>query len=192
VKPKRNLEEMVGLLRDWYRNHGRVPGYIEMMKILGYRSSRSVHDAVTRMEAAGYIRKVKGRISIPKADGIQLRGVVPAGFPSPSEDELQDTIDLNGYLVEKPAATFMVKVSGDSMIDAGIMPDDIVFVEQGRSPKSGDIVVARVDGEGTIKYFHKDKDGVRLEPANKKYTAIRPKERFEILGVVRSVARKYR
>lgn len=193
MRKKRELGEMVGQLRDWNRANGRVPSYREMTKLFGYRSKKSVYDALERMEEAGEIRRVAGHVMLAKPDGMRLLGVVPAGFPSPSEDELSDTIDVNQYLVEKPDATFLIKVIGESMIDAGIMPDDIVFVEQGRTAKSGDIVVARVDGEGTIKYFFKDADGsVRLEPANKKFSTIRPKERIEILGVVRSVARKYR
>jgi SOS-response transcriptional repressor LexA len=86
----------------------------------------------------------------------------------------------------------MLKVSGDSMIDAGIHPDDMVLVERGASPKTGNIVIAQVDGEWTMKYFVKDKSGIRLEAANKKYKTIRPGTSLEIGGIVRAVVRKYK
>lgn len=85
----------------------------------------------------------------------------------------------------------MLKVSGDSMIDAGIHPGDLVLVEKGRAPKNNDIVIACVDGEWTMKYFLRDKTGVRLEPANKKYKTIRAGHTLEIGGIVRTVIRKY-
>lgn len=86
----------------------------------------------------------------------------------------------------------MLTVSGDSMIDAGIQPGDLVLIEKGRNPKSNDIVIAQVDGEWTLKYYIKDrKDGVRLEPANKKYQTIIPKQSLVIGGVVRAVVRRY-
>ena len=85
----------------------------------------------------------------------------------------------------------MLKVTGDSMIDAGIHPGDMVLVEKGRAPRNNDIVVAAVDGEWTMKYFVRDAKGVRLEPANREYAAIRPRHSLEIGGIVRSVIRKY-
>ena len=84
----------------------------------------------------------------------------------------------------------MLKVEGDSMIEAGILPGDTVLVERGRVPRNGDIVIACVDGAWTMKYFFKDRAGVRLEPANKAYAAIRPKQKLVVEGVVGSVIRK--
>ena len=102
-----------------------------------------------------------------------------------------DVLSLDEFLIRRPEATFMLTVSGDSMIDAGIQPGDIVLVEKGANPKSGDIVVAHVDGEWTLKFYAKDKEGVRLDPANRKYKPIRPKQTFTVGGIVRAVVRKY-
>jgi len=115
---------------------------------------------------------------------------VAAGFPSPAEESLLDTMSLDEFLISKPEATFMLRVEGDSMIDAGILPGDTVLVERGRPPRNGDIVIACVDEAWTMKFFYRDAKGVRLEPANKKYDTIRPKNALAVEGVVSSVIRK--
>jgi repressor LexA len=99
-------------------------------------------------------------------------------------------MSLDEYLINRPEATFMLKVEGDSMIDAGILPGDTVLVERGRTPRNGDIVIACVDGAWTMKYFFKDGKGVRLEPANRKFATIRPRQKLAVEGVVSSVIRK--
>jgi repressor LexA len=116
---------------------------------------------------------------------------VQAGFPSPAEEELLDTISLDEFLVRRPEATYLLTVSGDSMVDAGIRPGDLVLVEKGGEPKQMDIVIAQVDGEWTMKYFGSDSDGVYLEPANARYHRIRPVQSLSIGGIVRAVIRKY-
>lgn len=77
------------------------------------------------------------------------------------------------------------------MLDAGIHPGDLVVVESDPNPKNGDIVVAEVDGDYTLKYFHREKDRVKLMPANKKFSPIYPRENLRIVGTVISVIRKY-
>jgi repressor LexA len=94
--------------------------------------------------------------------------------------------------MSKPESTYLVTVSGDSMIEAGIMPGDIVVVERGRDAKNGDIIIAEVDNEWTMKYFEKIGQKVRLIPANKKYKPIIPKHELNIGGVVVSTVRKYK
>ena len=87
-------------------------------------------------------------------------------------------------------AVIMLKVEGDSMVEAGILPGDTVLVERGRTPRNGDIVIACVDGAWTMKYFFKEGRDVRLEPANKKYGTIRPASKLAVEGVVSGVIRK--
>jgi len=142
----------------------------------------------------GYLTKRRGKIAATSrlTGTVKLLGAVQAGFPSPAEEELIDTLSLDEFLIERPEATFMLKVSGDSMLEAGIHPGDLVLVERGVAPRSNDVVVAQVDGEWTMKYFIRDRKGVRLEPANRKYKAITPRSSLEIGGVVRCVIRKYR
>jgi repressor LexA len=98
---------------------------------------------------------------------------------------------MDEYLVTKPDSSFLLQVSGDSMTGEGIMAGDLVIVEKGRQPRSGDVVIAEVDGEWTIKYFRKQGRQVVLEAANPKYPVIRPKTDLRIGGVVTAVIRKY-
>ncbi len=121
----------------------------------------------------------------------RVLGLVEAGWPSPAEEELRDTLSLDEFLVQNPDASFLLKVSGDSMTGAGILPGDLVIVDRGQTAKSGDIVIAEVDGEWTMKFLKKSGDTVYLVPANPRYKPIRPKHELRITGVVTAVVRKY-
>jgi SOS regulatory protein LexA len=122
---------------------------------------------------------------------LRILGEIHAGWPSPAEEELIDTMSLDEFLIQKPTASYLIKVSGDSMIEAGIMPGDLVVVERGKTPKSGDVVIAQVDGEWTMKFFQKQAGEIFLRPANKKYQPIIPKRELVIGGVVIACVRKY-
>ena len=133
----------------------------------------------------------KGAVPIDGHHAYSVLGLVEAGFPSPAEEELRDTLSLDEFLVSNPDASFLLKVSGDSMIGAGILPGDLVIVDRGQTAKSGDIVIAEVDGEWTMKFLKKSGDAVYLVPANPKYKPIRPQYELKITGVVTAVVRKY-
>ena len=90
-------------------------------------------------------------------------GSVVAGFPSPAEQYLEPPLDLNEFLIKRPAATYFVRVEGDSMIGAGIHDGDLLIVDRSLRPASGDVIIASIDGDFTVKTFRRDKDGVRLE-----------------------------
>ena len=124
--------------------------------------------------------------------GPKLLGTVQAGFPSPAEEELVDTLSLDEFLIQKPESSYLVKVTGDSMSGAGILPGDLVIVERGREPKPGDIIIAQVDGEWTMKYFQKQNGKVVLKAANKKYPPMAPERELVLGGVVVANLRKYR
>ena len=95
-----------------------------------------------------------------------------AGFPSPAEQYLEPPLDLNELLIKRPAATYFVRVEGDSMIGAGIHEDDLLVVDRSLRPANGDVIIASVDGDFTVKTYRKDKDGIHLEPANDAYPVI--------------------
>ncbi len=114
-----------------------------------------------------------------------------AGFPSPADEALTDTMSLDEYLISNKEATYILKVNGDSMIDAGILPGDMLLVERGAQPRDGDIVIAQVDHEWTMKFFRRRGAAVFLEAANKDYQPIHPQEELTIAAVVRAVIRKY-
>ena len=111
---------------------------------------------------------------------------VQAGFPSPATDHIEKFLDLNEHLIEKPAATFFVRVSGDSMKDAGIHNGDLIIVDRSKTPANNSIVLAIVDGEFTVKRLNKKGDQIQLCPENKNYSPIIIKEGmdFEVWGVV--------
>lgn len=117
---------------------------------------------------------------------------VSAGFPSPADDYMEGQLDLNEYLVKHPAATFFVRCTGDSMINAGISDGDILVVDRSLTPVSGKIVIAVLNGELTVKRLYKCAENVELRPENPKYSTIRvTKEHdFMVWGVVTSVIHK--
>jgi SOS regulatory protein LexA len=122
---------------------------------------------------------------------IPLLGWIQAGWPSPEEEALCDIISLDEYLITRPESSFLLRVSGDSMTGAGILAGDLVIVEKGRVPKDGDVVIAQVDGEWTMKHFRKQGKEISLEPANPQYQVIRPQRELRIGGIVSAVIRKY-
>ncbi len=120
---------------------------------------------------------------------------VQAGFPSPAEDYLEGTLDLNELFIHRPSSTYIVRVAGDSMVDAGIYEGDLLVVDRSLDPKNNDIVIAEVDGEFTVKRFvRKDDHTIVLEPANINYSPIVVTGEHELLiwGVVVGVLRKLR
>ncbi|MDZ8120099.1 transcriptional repressor LexA [Pontiella agarivorans] len=189
-----NLAEKIEQLRAFYDAEGRAPSYAEMANLFGYKSKNAVYGPVNKLLKLGYLdRGSDNRILLTtKITGsTKLLGSVQAGFPSPAEEELVDSINLDQYLVRRPEATYLLTVSGESMIDAGIQPGDLVLVEKGGAPKQNDIVVAQIDGEWTLKYFGKDETGVYLDPANSAFTRMRPERTLSIGGIVKAVVRKY-
>ena len=105
---------------------------------------------------------------------------------------MSESISIDDYLIERPSASVMVRVKGDSMIDAGIHDGDIAIVEKRHSANMGDVVIAIVDGEYTLKTLSRDKQGYVLMPQNPAYEPIRPKEGLEIFGVMVGLIRKYK
>jgi DNA polymerase V len=111
---------------------------------------------------------------------------VAAGFPSPAEDYLDRKLDLHSHLVKNHAATFFLRASGDSMIKAGIMDDDLLVVDRSITPGNGSVVIAVVEGELTVKYLSRKNGRVLLVPANDEYPEfdITEQEDAVIWGVV--------
>lgn len=134
----------------------------------------------------------------PKPIDIPLyESKVPAGFPSPADDHVEKRLDPNDYLIDQADSTFFVTIQGESMIEAGLMPGDKAVVDRSKMPVVGDIVLAMIDGEFTIKTLSKQKNGhPKLLPANSsgKYTPISITEemQFEVWGVVIGSFRRFR
>lgn len=125
---------------------------------------------------------------------IHLLGSARAGFPSPAEDLQEHSIDLIEVLVTHPQATYVIRARGDSMVDAGIFDDALLVVDRAVKPRNQDIVLAQLDGEYTIKYFHQRAGLIKLKAANPTYPDIVPKEgqTLVVWGVVTASIRQYR
>jgi SOS regulatory protein LexA len=193
MKEKRTVQSVQKLITGFFREYRRMPSFGEMVDLLGVRSKSVVNFWINKLIEAqivekddkGYLRFTKRAFAIPKVGSVQ------AGFPSPEEEVLQDLMSMDEYLITKPESSFLLEVSGDSMNGEGILTGDLVIVEKGREPKNGDVVIAEVDGEWTMKYFKRQGKQVVLEAANPKYPVIRPKTELRLGGVVTAVIRKY-
>jgi SOS regulatory protein LexA len=193
-KRDKKLRSRIRDIVRFRRESGRMPSFSELGEITGLRSKNAVSKLVARLEKLKVLeRDSKGKlIPVSIANPVKVLGTVEAGFPSPAEEELVDTLSLDDFLIQNREATFLLKVSGDSMSGAGILQGDMVIVDKGQTPKSGDIVIAQVDGEWTMKFLRKRGDNVTLVPANPKYQPIKPKNELKIAGVVTAVVRKYK
>lgn len=180
-------------IESFYGRNKRMPTYTEMMTLFSLKSKNSVSKIVDKLVDIGFVAKDSlGRLIPSKSFGeIPMLGLVKAGFPSPGEEVLNDSLNLEDLLVDKKELTYMLEVDGDSMIDAHIEKGDMVLVERTNNAKVGDIVIAEVDGEFTMKYYRKTGDKVWLEPANKNYKPIYPKYDLQINAIVKAVIRKY-
>jgi repressor LexA len=193
MRTKEITDDKLNALRRFYRANRRLPTYSEICRIFGYSSKNAAFRLAKKLLEEGYIEKdAAGRLT-PRGErfGIPLVGYVQAGFPSPAEEELVDTLSLDEYLIDKPEESFLLKVSGDSMIDAGIFEGDMVIVKRGVRAKTGDIVLACVDNEWTLKYLRSTANGHEFIPANPKYPVIRPEGELTLGGVIKAVIRKY-
>jgi SOS regulatory protein LexA len=193
MKEKRTPQSVQKLIAAFFRENRRMPSFAEMVGLLGVRSKSVVNFWINKLIAAGVLEKDgKGYLTFTKRPlAIPRLGSVQAGFPSPEEEVLCDTLSMDEYLITKPEASFLLQVSGDSMIGAGIMTGDLVVVEKGREPSNGDVVIAEVDGEWTMKYFRRQGKQVLLEAANPNYPVIRARTELRLGGVVTAVIRKY-
>lgn len=179
-------------LQEYYVEHRLLPSFSVMGEMMGLRSKSSVSAFVGRMKAEGFLRSASdGRIAPgPTFFARALVGNVPAGFASPATELLGDAITIDEFLVEHPSRTILIRVKGDSMVDAGIHAGDFLVVERRSDAALGKIIVAVVDREYTIKYLAKDHLGYFLQPANPEYPAIRPESTLEIFGEVVGQFRK--
>ena len=182
-------------LQDYYAEHKVIPSYSVLASLWGLSAKSWVGECVTRMKDAGYLDMTPDKQLKPGARFFERRlanSSVQAGLPNPALDDGYDLVTIDDYLVRQPSKTTLVRVKGDSMIDAGIFEGDLIVVEQQPNANIGDIVVAIVDNEFTVKTLDREKGQFVLKPANKAYPVIRPKGQMEIFGVMAGLIRKTR
>ncbi len=165
------------------------------MHLVGFKSKNAVAKLVDHLVEDGLVEKDQNGRLVPRKmfDSVKILGAVEAGFPTPAEEDLAETMSLDSYLIDNREATFMLRVSGESMIEAGINEGDMLIVERTTTCKNGDIVVAFIDGGYTVKFFRRSGNRVWLEPANKNFGPIEPAEgeELKVMAVVKAVIRKY-
>jgi SOS-response transcriptional repressor LexA len=163
------------------------------MQLCGFSSRSSAFYVVEQLVKEGIARKDASGALVPTSQlhAVRKVGRVRAGFASPAEEELADTITIGEYLVRDKDASFLLEVEGDSMQDAGIREGDMVVFERSSDYKPGDIVIALTEDGYTIKYLRKKGERYYLEAANPAYPDIYP-ARGEIIGVVTATFRKYK
>ncbi|MBF0195245.1 MAG: repressor LexA [Magnetococcales bacterium] len=202
--------------------HGIPPTIQELAAELNIKGS-SVYEQVQRLKAKGVLLHESGKArSLRVVNDLQDTGavedvcrvteifaaedgpkqhiplfssMVPAGFPSPADDYIENQLDLNQYLINHPAATFFVRVSGTSMTGAGINHGSILVVDRSLEPNHGDIVVAVIHGELTVKRLKREADGrVFLVPENPDYKPMELTQEMEVTiwGVVTSAVQEFR
>jgi SOS regulatory protein LexA len=170
-----------------------LPSFEVIAERFGFKHKNSVWQYFKKLKEAGLIKEANNRFFInPDLFGaVMFSTPVRAGFPSPAEDAVEKRVSLDSEFCIDSPSTFIFAVKGDSMIDVGIFEGDMVIVKKKSDPKNGDIVLASVDGEYTLKIFRKKGNDVYLEPANKNYEIIRAKDSMEIFGVVTGSVRKF-
>ncbi|HVB48355.1 MAG TPA: transcriptional repressor LexA [Burkholderiales bacterium] len=186
--------QYLGRLQDYYAKHRVLPSYARIGALVGLSSKASVAEMVLRLKTEGFLESTPDRRLKPGRRFFEraLAESVRAGLPSPAADAAPEALTIDEHLVANPSRTILVKVKGDSMIDAGILDGDTVVVEKRAMADVGDIVVAVLDNEFTLKRLARDKGRVVLKPENKAYPVIRPGDDLEIFGVVVGQFRSYR
>ena len=190
-----NDTDYLGQIQDYYASHKTLPSFALLAELLGFKSKNAVTALVARFKLQGYLDSAPDKRLKPGKrffERVLAESTVQAGLPTPAFGNNQDALSIDEYLVEKPSRTVLITVNGDSMVDAGINQGDVVIVEKRQAANIGDIVVAIVDNEFTLKTLGRENNQFILVPANKAYAVIRPGDQLEIYGVVVGQFRKYR
>lgn len=181
-------------ISDCLEKNGYAPTVRDICSALGIKSTSSVHDYLRRLETKGYIKKSSGKsraLSIESGVGMEpekmkkipILGRVAAGIPILAVENYDGYVDFPASMARGKSNLFALRVIGESMIEAGIFDGDIVIVESRRFAEDGDIIVAMIDNEATVKRFYRDNGRIRLQPANRTMQPIYSRE-VTVLGKV--------
>lgn len=194
VKKAINDHEHLATLQSYYAEHRVLPSYARLMSLLGFASKSAVKKVLERLEGMGMLERTTDGDWAPSErffDRAIATQPVPAGMPISADSDVHEQITIDRFLIQQPNKTVLIRVKGDSMVDAGIHDGDLAVVERKTEATQGDIVVAVVDDQFTLKTLARDKDGYQLLPANPNYPVIRPNGKLEIFGVLVGLVRKY-
>ncbi len=189
-------QRMLDYISEVIETEGYSPSVRDISRALGIRSTSTVHLYLHKLEEKGYIIKEQGKSRTIRVDGASARtgvpiiGQVAAGLPIFAEENFDGYIDFKAEGYDR-SKLFALHVKGQSMIDAGILDGDLLIVYATDYAENGDIVVALVDNEATVKEFHKEKGHYRLQPKNETMEPIIVKN-CRILGVAVASLRYYK
>lgn len=186
--------EHLATLQRYYAQHRVLPSYARLMEVLGYASKSAVKKVLERLEVAGMLERTPDGDWAPTErffERVVANEPVPAGMPVTTLDAGVEQMTIDRYLIQEPGQTVLIRVKGDSMINAGIHSGDIAVVERRQDAQVGEQVVAVVDDQFTLKTLGRDRGGYCLLPANPEFDVIRPNGKLEIFGVVVGLVRRY-
>ena len=182
-------------LRDYYQRHRAMPTYDGLAVLMGYRSKAAAFKLAARLSTAGFLNTGPGQRIVPTDQFLArpIAGSVRAGHPEAPSETLFESVSLDSLLIDTPSTTVFVRVTGDSMIESGIMDGDLAIIDRGLKARIGDIVVAMWDGETTIKELAIDGRGrTILKCHHPTMPPLIPKGTLEVLGVYVGLARRHR
>ncbi len=186
--------EYLAKLQDYYVSWKSIPSYSSLCRILGIASKSWVKAVLERLARAGFVERTPEGVWVPTRQFFArplAESAVQAGMPVSVTATQGDYFVIDEMLVNTPSLTTMIPVKGDSMTGAGIHDGDVAIVEKRHLAKEGDIVVAIVDGEFTLKTLGRERGKYVLLPANPAFPVIRPQGTLEIFGVLVGLVRKY-
>jgi len=200
-------QQILDFVNKQVQEKGYPPSVREICKAVGFKSTSTVHSYLSALEEKGLIikdpsktralkvvdkksKELEGYVSDHEIENIPIVGRVAAGQPILAVENIEDTFPVPVEYLEN-GTTFMLRVKGDSMINRGIFDGDLVIVKQQNTATNGDIVVALIEDETTVKTFYKEKDHFRLQPENDNYDPIIVKDNLVILGKVIALFRKF-
>ena len=195
-------QEVVNFVEKYQLEFGASPTIKEIREHLKVSSDNSVLKHLDALEKKGVLKREPVPRGIKLLDSVKERlessdrklpvmGSVPAGNPAVCEENIESWVSIGESMAPKEEGFFMLKVSGNSMIDAGIHESDLVVVDQKKEPKVNDIVVALIDGENTVKRFIKKDGKTYLQAENPEYQDIYPVQELLVQGVVTGLIRSY-
>ena len=198
-KTEAKLMNVLNYISDYIDENGFPPTVRDMCADLNIGSTATVHYYLGKLSDAGFIKKAdfKNRCievisnpNRPNKNGIPVVGKVAAGLPITAVENIEDYVSLPSNIFSTNDNLFILNVSGESMINAGIYDGDKIIVRQQQTANNGDKVIALIDDSATVKTFYKEKDHIRLQPENDTMEPIIVPD-CQILGVVVGLIRKY-
>lgn len=192
--------EIYEFIKDQIKEKGYPPSVREICAAVGLKSTSTVHGHLERLEKKGLIKRdptkprtievVENSMNRKEMINVPILGTITAGLPILAVENIEDTFPLPVNYIKSNKDLFILKVSGESMIEAGILNGDFSIIEKSNSANNGEIVVALIDNEATLKRFFKEKDHIRLQPENKNMAPIIVPE-CQVIGKLVGIYRQY-